>query len=424
MTSGERLFQMSFFVPSFAQNLIAMKLLHLTVLLAGILAASSCFSEDQWLSAGRSRRDSHTRNTTAGGGTDPAAEDTVVLMSGVQFAEDYDWRMDSGYGQSVFEVILYENFKPCLQIPSSSGLVSPDPDTHHIIDMHLYTEFVSGGRTRLAKDGMPLLDFEGRELFKGILPDGENIYTISEMRDGKGFSLRLNGEVIFSRERGFVFGDLGDPSYRPYGALYKDDGKVCFCYRDDGGKDETYYYVIDGKAEDSGCEWKYDIQDLKVIGGYPVSAEASCLWFIVQEGRIWRGDGENLTLSGWMSYGGADNTSCTVTGDDPETLREICTGDALILHGGKTGYAILERPGTGVEIWSSDDDRNPIQRYAGLRLLSPSCAEILGEDSLYAVLAPEEGDSHLVHCHKSSRDMELHGYFTGLRVYAGLNPPK
>lgn len=416
------MFRMSFFIPSFAANHTAMKTLHLSLLATAAMAAAGCIPGEQWLNTGRSRSDCHSRNPSDGTIDQPAEKDTLIFMSGVRFADSYDWHQDSGYGLAEFEVVLYRNFEPYLSIPSSSGLVSPDPDTHHIIGARLYTGHISGGKTTLSRDGKPLMTFDGKEFFKGILPDGDDTYTLSENCDGDGFTLRLNGKVLFGREHGSVFGDLADPSYRPYGALYKDEGKVCFCYRDGGGKDEKYYFVRDGKAEDSGCEWRYDIQDLKVIGGYPVSAEASCLWFIVQEGRIWRGDAGEVTLSGWMSYGGADNTSCTVTGDDPETLREICCGDALILHGSKTGYAILDTDG-GVEIWGSDGDLSPHERLPGHLLMSASCADITGGSDLYAVLTPDAGDSHTICCKGRRRTVDLHGYFSAIRAYAGVSPP-
>ena len=417
------MFRMSFFIPSFAANHTAMNALHYILFAAALLSTAACISEELWLSTGKSRGDCHSRTPSDGIEDLPSEKDTLILMSGVKFEDGYDWRRDTDYGQAGFEVVLYRNFKPYLRIPFSSGLVSPDPDTHHIIDAQLYTEHVHMGKTRLARDGKLLLAFDGMEFFKGILPDGDDIYTLSERRDGAGFTLRLNGEILFSRDHGTVFGDLADPSYRPYGALYKDGGKLCFCYRDGGGGDERYYFVMDGEAEDSGCKEMYDIQDLKVIGGHPVSAEASCLWFMVQEGRIWRGDGDKLTLSGWMSYGGADNTSCTVTGDDPETLREICPGDALILHGEKTGYAVLDTPG-GVEIWGSDDDRSPRGALPGYHLLSDSCADISGDGHLYAVLTPDKGDTHTTFCNGEHRTVELHGYFSAIRAHTRISPPK
>lgn len=402
-----------------------MKVLHHLLLAGALTFAAGCTPETQWLPIGHSRSDCHSRKQpSTEGGTLPDSKDTVVFLTGVRFADDYDWRKDSDYGLAEFEVLLYRDFNPCLTIPSSSGAVSPDPDTHHIIGSQLFTECVSSDKTRLARDGQILISFDGGELFKGILPDGDDIYTLSERRDGAGFSLRCNGEVLFSRESGSVFGDLADPSYRPYGALYKDEGKLCFCFRDGEGLDEKYYFVKDGKAADSGQKAKYDIQDMKVSEGGLACAELSCLWFSVSEGRIWREDDGQTTLSGWMTYGGMDNISCSVREDDPETLREICTGDALILHGGKKDYALLETPDSAVEIWCSDNEGSLLQRFEGRRLMSADCADLFGDGQLYTILTPDSGDSHKLYRDGESRDIELHGYFSGLRVYSGLNLPK
>ncbi len=394
-----------------------MKMLHHHLLLAGaLLFSAGCIPETQWLPTGHPRSDCHSRKPPSGGSSLPDEKDTVVFMTGVKFADDYDWRKDSDYGLAEFEVVLYRDFNPCLTIPSSSGAVSPDPDTHHMIGANLYTECVSSGKTRLARDAQIIISFDGGELFKGILPDGDDIYTLSERRDGHGFSLRCNGEVLFSSESGSVFGDLADPSYRPYGALYKDEGKICFCYRDGEGLDEKYYFVIDGKAADSGRKAKYDIQDMKVSEGYPSSAELSCLWFSVSEGRVWREDDGRTILSGWMGYGGMENSSCTVSEDDPETLREICVGEALILHGARTDHALLETADSAVEIWCYDNGSALRQRVEGHRLMSASCADLLG-DGLYAVLTPDAGDTHKIYCDGESREMEFHGFFSGIRVF-------
>lgn len=387
-----------------------------------LLAAASCVDLGDGLSAGRSRSDCSDRAQNGGDpgagdgdGASKTVTDTTLYFSAVRFADSYDWRRDSTYGAIEYEILFYRDFEPVLSVPSAAECASPDLDSHHIIGGRLYTEAVSHGRTVLGRDGQTLFSFEGKEILRGLLPVGDDIYTLSESRGGEGFSLRKNGEIVFRRESGSVFGDLADPSYRPYGALYRDLDKICFCYRSGKAPDEYYYMVQDGVETRTSLQWRYWIEDVKVCQGYPRDAEVSCLWYLLEDGRVWIEDDGRVSTSGWMSYGGDAGISAVVTEDDPETLVELCEGPALVLHGRDRDFAVREEDSGGIRVFASG---TPGTVFDGpdWMLMSPSCTALVGDGEFCAALTSRSGDAHQVLYAGGQTDLSLHGYLSCIRA--------
>lgn len=179
----------------------------------------------------------------------------------VSFPEDYDWRRDTSYGAVKAVISLYRNDSILLQIPTGS-LASPDADMHHFVQGHLYTQFRSGGRTLLAKDGEPMLELGYEAILAGLLPLGGRIYTLWEHRGGEGFTLLEGDSELFSRSKGKPAGSLSISAYAPYGALYPDMGKPCFSYRN--GDD---WFVVSGTQESVVRKPSGTIYDLRCTDG-------------------------------------------------------------------------------------------------------------------------------------------------------------
>ncbi len=394
------------------------------ILACALLWAAGCTNLDEGLPGGKSRADCHGRNPTEREGEDGQTgviTDTTVFLSAVRFEDDYDWRRDSTYGRSSYDILFYKNFEPVLSIPSSAESASPDLDSHHIIGGHLYTEAVSRGRTIIGRDGETLFSFEGREILRGLMPVGNDVYTLSENRSGDGFSLRKNGEVLFRRESGSVYGDLADPSYRPYGALYRDQDKLCFCYRAGNDRDEHYYMVQDCVETKTALEWRYWIEDVKVHGGHPLWAELSCLWYELQDGRVWIEDDGLVSVSGWMSYGGDIGISAVVTDEDPERISEICEGAAVVYHGKSRDFAVGEDASGNAMIYGSGAE-GTIFNGSGYQLMSPSCAALIGDGEFCAALSAKAGDAHCILYGSRRQDLILHGYLSCINAEVSVSP--
>ena len=205
----------------------------------------------------------------------PTMRDTSVLVSAVEFPEDYDWKRDTAYGQVSGKVLLFRNGERILEIPSGSeGKASLDPDMHHLVDGHLYTEYNEGSRTYISRDGEQLYAFEGREYLRGLLPLDGKLYTLSQRRDGNGFVLRCDGEVLLDKDAGMVLKSFRDYPDRQSGALYENDGKVCFHYSKGIGSDRVWFsvqdqtesqiYIYDGELLDA----RYFGDDLCVVSTF------------------------------------------------------------------------------------------------------------------------------------------------------------
>ena len=148
--------------------------------------------------------------------TPEPVRDTSVYVSAVIVPDEYDWHRDTACGAASCSLVLIKDGVPCLSIPTGAAAeVSTDPDTHHLLEGHLYTE---------------------------LLVDSTGVYTLGRNRDSDGFCFRRNGESLLRQDTGLVFGDFSRSSYGRTGALYRDGGAVCFCFRNSS----SCYVVRDG----------------------------------------------------------------------------------------------------------------------------------------------------------------------------------
>lgn len=192
----------------------------------------------------------------------PLKRDTTVLVSAVIVPEGYDWRRDSSYGMVPCELQLLRNWEPEFAVPTGRD-ISISPDTHHLLGGHLYTECARDSGTVICRDGVPLFRYPERESLRGLLVDGETVYTLGKDLDGTGFYFRKDGVVLMMQDAGEVFGDFSNPAYGRNGALYRNEADVCFCYRNQ----EACYKVVNGSAErvDAGVS-SHRVKDMRLIG--------------------------------------------------------------------------------------------------------------------------------------------------------------
>lgn len=170
----------------------------------------------------------------------------------------------SGIDRQNSLLVLFKNGEQIFSIPYGEEFrVSGEPDMHHLIDGSLFTEYHDGRGTSIGRDSTILFTYDGEETLRGLLADGDDVYTIGQRCSGCGFTFRKNGEILLESESGQVYGGMYDASYMRTGALYKDNGAVCFAYFSD-----KWHIVVDGRDNVVNIPQSVkEIFDLRVING-------------------------------------------------------------------------------------------------------------------------------------------------------------
>lgn len=161
-------------------------------------------------------------------------------------------------------LVLFKNGERILEIPyGEENRISPVPDMHHLIYGKLFTEYHDENGTTIKVDGEELFSYEEEETLKGLLVEGNDVFTLGKKCSMGGFVFRKNGVPILESNSGTIYGNMYDASYMRTGALYKDRGSICFAYYTD-----KWHLVIDGKdnivSVPAGVN---EIYDLRIVSG-------------------------------------------------------------------------------------------------------------------------------------------------------------
>ena len=369
---------------------------------------------------------SHSRDSLADGSGN-RQPDTSVYVSAVIMPADYDWRRDSSYGAVACEIQLFKNGR--LQFTAPAGAqtnISVSPDSHHLLGGHLYTERSGPDGTVICRDGVECLSWPERELLKGIIIKQGEIYTLGRRLDGSGFNFRLNGEVVLSRD-GAVFGDFSNPAYGRTGALYENEGKICFCFR----TSTTAFMVKDGVAESIRTGVRVGrIRDMRLIGPscyYVADYTTSMLIFSPVRTITLPGPDTWLSASLFMHEGlpwfVADSKSKTVCNPvelaDGAASVQFTGFDIFIYEGSSSIYALNYEGGT-VRIWDADGELLYIRDSTFF--FGPGSA-FCADNEIYALINPREREEKPFIWHDGKETAcGIDGYLTGIEVE--ISPPR
>ena len=358
------------------------------------------------------QRNSSGRNTDRSTTLIPIRNDTNIFFSAVKFSENYDWQRDTAYGAVDYELLFYKDFELIFSVkPSSPRCFSPDFDTHHIIDGQLYTEYSDMSDTYIGLNGELLFSFTGREFLKGLVPSGGEIHTLTQNRSGQGFNYRKNGVLMEQYPSGNVFGSFGNPSYNETGAIYAKQGKLYFCYKENGG-----YYCSTGGTSSTISTTTTDIADAKfcyigfsgdgenviakskVLSGY--TAENATVWEI--QGEIWIG-GYFARSSSQSGFSGA------VLQDSGKQLT-ISDNEATVYLAPGRGFAVRNDEVSGsVIVYDSNGETQTFENY---NFLSPSCAYAVGNTLLVGLSSRKYPGRPAILFGSDMRELDINGYIT------------
>ena len=379
------------------------------MLLAAMVMIHSCELVEQNTSFGMQHVYKPHRSTRFG--SDSARfqpqhkDDTVLYLSAVRFPPDYDWRRDTLFGAVDAELVLLKDYSEILSIPVGN-VAEASADKHHILDGHLYTEHQTSSTTYIGKDGIVILSFEGREELRGLLEDGGILYTLSVPKGGDGFKLRADGQVIYSEKSGTVYGTMSEPSYRQNGALYKDNGHLCFCFRTESMvyriEDGLKYVAISGAGPG-------EAQDVRIIDGQVVCAGSDFMGMKWSGARVWPlGNGE------YAISGNTDTASYT----GPLVYRSR-HGSVRKLGGGE-GQVYVSSEGEAAVHWSRDGSVTVSAQdkpYDGKwYFMTPECAVMAPGGPAIALTPRPSSNRSLVRYAGNEKIVELNGFLTGIWI--------
>lgn len=395
--------------------------LGLAVLLSG------CVFLDDGLTGSRSRADCSRDGTVqsgpqkpAGSRPDtPAAADTVLYFSAIRFPADYDWQRDTAYGSVGFELLLFRDGEAVQTLTSGPGVpFVPDPDRHHILSGRLYSERMLGGETLIGRDGQELFRFAGREFLLGLLEDDGDLHTLSRPAGGQGFSYRRNGQLLMQHPDGTPYGNLSDPSYGPSGALYRDGGKICFCYHEGSEGRRSHFLVCDGETTRmTNIQPTQTVLDLKLHDGTGVALYPSLLLNRLSEGRIWP-EKSGHAVTGRFSDGSGGWFSGYLDAGSWSVQHRLCDEEAALYHTSEASFAV-STDGDGTVCWYGPDGAG--RSDGACFFFSPACATAAGARLFLALTPKDRSRRPQIRIGGQVREIDLWGYIS--RVAVEVSPP-
>lgn len=332
--------------------------------------------------------------------------DHSLYFCALDFEPSYDWTRDSSFGAVSYSLCLYKDYSLGCKIDSDCGLIRPDPDTHHIIAGHLYTEAVKDANTIIAKDGVEQFRLSGSYVLKGLVPTPAGLYMLTQDIITAGVALWLNDELISDLGEVRLFGDLFDPSYAPTGALYVDNNELCYAYTR-GNK--VYLCHNESTIEFSDSQ----IQDIKMIDGNPRYVNWIYGTLRVVDARIWR-DKSMIVSARYRDF----SLQSGISIDKQNIVRLELNSPQYYISG--QDYAYIDEFG---EASISVSGSVPCDgEYEGYSLINPACAYLYNQ-SFYAALSPnDEGLYPIIIHNQKQRRVAVHGYISNIEV-VGASPP-
>ena len=370
----------------------------------------------------------HGRDSLAG--RDHAAQaDTTVFVSAVLVPENYDWRRDTAYGAVPCEVeVLKNGVRQFVARAGADEPISISPSSHHLFGGHLYTERATESGTIICRDGEPYFSYPERELLKGLLIKNGIVHTLGKDLDGGGFYYRRNGEIVLSQSGAVIFGDFVNPAYGRSGALYENDGAVCFCFRNSS----TCYTVRDGEMLAMRANVRASrVKDMRLIGSscyYVADYTTSMLVFspsrtyTLPTGITWQ------TVSvfardgiPWIVADSPAKTICRPLEQEEEQDAGMqFPGNGNFVYPGDSRIFSISCDGSIISL--RDDNGELLFIRDSTFFFGPLCAQCTG-DQMYMLVNPREREeTPFIWQGDKEIPCDLNGYLTGIEVE--ISPPR
>ncbi|MBO4447824.1 MAG: hypothetical protein J5764_06840 [Bacteroidales bacterium] len=355
--------------------------------------------------------------------------DTVLLLTAVSVPEDYDWHRDTAAGVSSCELFLYKDMELAAVYGTGPQFcISADPDSHHLIGGHLYTEYVSDSETVIKRDGEELFRYSGREYLVGLLPFGSSVYTLGRLRSGGGCRFRKNGELLLELEDCRIFGDFSSSAYGRTGALYRDGDHFCFCYEDLSGKcwkvqDEELWRVDKPSSAEEVIDIKiHDSKEYLLYSGSLMSYlktphktytmgyfDWSSAGIAIEEGDIYAvGNRKGRDLSGIFHGTGPDSAFMPVSGP----AVSFSSPAYFIYHSGAEAYALIPE-GDGFVV---EDGEDVLFEIPDSYVFTRDCAALTDAGLAIGVNPRQKGKRPYLLCEDEEYIININGYISSVAL--------
>lgn len=396
-----------------------------------LLSAVSCQTLDQRICTGKKRSETYAgssgpfiKEDRQPPGADNNRTDTCLYFCAVDFDNSYDWHRDSCCGNAEAEIILFRDFLPIIRIRTGEAYcIGTDPATHHLMDGHLYTEYTNATHTVIKKNGEEVIRYPGREVLKGLIDREGQLWTLGQDKKGEGFTLRCNGDVIFRKNEGIIFGDLAGSTHP---GLYEDNGKICFCYSSGSDFYPNLFIVRDGAESQTQAPDRL-VCDMLLFKSrlYILSSDASGQNLKLQaEGPEYPISLNGITVhqAGLFENNGSinvlfnarnSNGDCSVIWKNPDIVQlGNCSAAYVYPVNGELNCVTVRDELIKCSMHGSET----VYVASGAFLFNRFCAAFPG-DSFFLALSPRKaGECPSVLHNRESVPVEINGYISGLEV--------
>ncbi|MBO4476509.1 MAG: hypothetical protein J5737_07305 [Bacteroidales bacterium] len=369
----------------------------------------SCSLLDQPLQFGSPRKEDRSGNSGSGSGKE--RQDTLLLVSAVDFPESYDWQRDSACGKVSCTLRLFRGGQEALGIPAGPGTtVSSAPDGHHIINRDLYTIYTGTEGTFIGANGIGLAHWDDREYIVGLYPSGNDIYTLGQSFGG-GIAFRCNGREFFRDPEGIPLGGFGSDTYGPTGALYSDGESICFAYRRKQDDKTEIVFMRDGEQDGPPIR----LTCIEVLDAKYISGDRTALYEQSGHTRLFS-NGKSVSLTEYRGVRWTDASLISLGGRTCVAGQCFMSSSHSEGWGIGYGYELNLLDGSPEHLYFDGDVCLPLDLddYPGCRFMGRSCACAIG-GSLAVALTPRDESIHpYVTCKGVRQDYPVHGFLSGV----------
>lgn len=176
-----------------------------------------------------------------------------LYLTVVDFPDDYDWQRDTARGCGTATVRMLRDGEEIFAMETGlQAEISTDPDKLHFVGGRIYSEFYNGTATVYKCNGREVLRVPGREMIKGLASFDTHLFALCQSLDGGGLTLRKDWKDVFHDNEGNAHGGMEEYAMGKAGALYEDNGSLCFNYsrgKGEPGRGQEWFIVIDGQEQ-------------------------------------------------------------------------------------------------------------------------------------------------------------------------------